>query len=572
SSSSSSPIHPKTIFYNHHHMDPYAAQPTSSTTPQIQQQQDPYYYMQPDYDQSQSQQQHYPYYPPQYDPYQQQPVEQQQYTQTEQYTQPEPDVPVHPPGVPVQQQPDPNAYYPQQQAYYQATEYTDPSYYAYPPPQPQQVTYSDPGQGQWQQYPGQGQWQQYPVQGDYGLTSAYPPNAQVGQQIGPAPHNGSVRGGGRGGGGSRGGGVARGGGRSARGGGGSSSFRGRGHGGVVRGGGRVGPRGGGRGTRPIVTQPKPQFLATCELCRVDCNTQEVLENHLNGKKHKKNVQIQEELRTLAAKSHATQMAATNVMIPDIKAESQTVQTEEQANGLKRKMIDGEKNSADEPNKKPKEVVPFICELCDVKCESAPVFDSHLKGRKHVYNFQRFQEQQAALGQVALQALYPALEAALYPLLLQALSQNAMASSSHGHGGLDQQVLQLLQPYLPQSGPNAFPPGPGFGPQGPNPDVTQEKPDNEPESKTEEAQVEPESKTEEDIMEPESKTDEDKVEPASKTQEDQVEPENQTGEEKVEPENQTQGDQVEPVCMAEEDQVEPGSKIEQDDSVAAEQTQ
>lgn len=440
------------------------------------------------------------------------------------------------------------------------------------------MSYSDPGQGQgqWQGYTGQGQWQQYPGQDQpaYGLTSAYPQNAQVGQHsgfgqhTGPAPHNGSVRGGGRGGGGSRGGGFARGGGRSGRGGGGGSSFRGRGHGGVVRGGGRAGPRGGGRGSRPIVTQPKPQFLAWCELCRVDCNTQEVLENHMNGKKHKKNVQIQEELKTLAAKSHETQIASTNGMIPDIKVESQT--TEEQENGLKRKMIDGEKKSADEPNKKPKEAVPFICELCDVKCESAPVFDSHLKGRKHVFNFQRFQEQQAALGQVALQALYPALEAALYPVLLQALSQNAMASSSYGYGGLDQQVLQLLQPYLPQPGPTAFLPGPGFGPQGPNPGVTQEKPENEPESKNEEAQVESESKTEEDKVEPESKTDEDKVEPASKT-EDQVEPENKTGEEKVEPESMTQGDQVEPECVA-EDLVEPGSKTEQDDSAAAEQTQ
>ncbi|KAI3787445.1 hypothetical protein L1987_41917 [Smallanthus sonchifolius] len=160
--------------------------------------------------------------------------------------------------------------------------------------------------------------------------------------------------------------------------------------------------------------------------------------------------------------------------PEVKVESQTVQPEEQKSA--------------EPQKEP---VPFICELCYVKCESAPVFDSHLKGKKHIYNFQRFQEQQAqaALGQVALQALYPALEAALYPALLQALAYN-----------------------------------------GPNPVATQEavanqvEPVNETESKTED-EVKSKSKTE-DQVEPESKT-EDQVEPESKT-EYQAEPEIKTG--------------------------------------------
>ncbi|XP_071726633.1 uncharacterized protein [Rutidosis leptorrhynchoides] len=418
----------------------------------------------------------------------------------------------------------------------------------------------------------------------YSLT-----NGQGGQPSGPSRGGGrGFRGGsssslrGRGRGGSGGGSVGRGGGGGGRGGGGG----GRGSGGRG-GGGRGGSssRGGGRGGRPAVSQPKPQFLARCELCRVDCNTVEVFENHKNGKKHKKNLEIQEEFKRLAGKTQpeieAMNAAAASEQPPEVKVkdESQTVDSEELlANSMKRKMMEEERNSA-EPNKRLKEAVPFICELCDVKCESAPVFDCHLKGRKHLFNLQRFQEQEARLGQVALQALYPALEAALYPVLIQALAQTA--STSYPYGGLDQQVLQLLQPYLPQTGPPMYPPGPGYRRHGPNPGVTlqevesQVEPVSGPESKTGD-QEGPENKTEDQVnpengtkdqVNPENGT-KDQVKPENET-EDQVEPKNET-EGQVEPENETE-DQVEPENET-EDQVEPEMKTEEVDSNAGESTQ
>ncbi|XP_068651354.1 mediator of RNA polymerase II transcription subunit 15-like [Aristolochia californica] len=49
----------------------------------------------------------------------------------------------------------------------------------------------------------------------------------------------------------------------------------------------------GPGAQPQVpaalSQPMPQ-VSWCELCMVDCNSLEILEQHLNGKRHKKNVQ------------------------------------------------------------------------------------------------------------------------------------------------------------------------------------------------------------------------------------------------------------------------------------------
>ncbi|KAI3741204.1 hypothetical protein L1987_58874 [Smallanthus sonchifolius] len=409
------------------------------------------------------------------------------------------------------------------------------------------------------------------------------------QNVQGGSYGGSGRGGGRGGsfsrGGGRGGGSSRGGGR------GGSSSRG---GGSGRGGGRGGGRGfrggpspfpgrgggGGRGgINRVKTEPKPQFLAWCELCRVDCNTHEVLENHKNGKKHKKNMEIQEELQRLAGKTHEIQIAP-GIERAEVKLESHSAQFEEQdRNGLKRKMRDEERTSA-EPEKKPKEIVPFICELCDVKCESAPAFDNHLKGRRHIFNFQRFQEQQAqaALGQAALQALFPALEAALLPALLQALAHNASTSYPYGAGGLDQQaLLQMLQPFLPQTGPPFFPHGLAPAPapalvQGPlgleTHGMTQEAVENqvnEPESKTED-EVKPENKTEDEV-EPESKN-EDQVDPESKT-EDQVGPENKT-KDQVEPESKTD-DQVEPESKT-EDQVEPEIKTEEVDPKEVEPAQ
>lgn len=57
--------------------------------------------------------------------------------------------------------------------------------------------------------------------------------------------------------------------------------------------------------------------------------------------------------------------------------------------------------------KPKGVIPLICELCNVKCESQVVFDSHLVGKKHLANVKRFHGHRALYGEAALQSLYPA---------------------------------------------------------------------------------------------------------------------------------------------------------------------
>lgn len=358
-----------------------------------------------------NQAQQYPYYPP---------TTHYPNAYHQQQTDQEP-APIHPPGVPVQPDPSPygfgrthvpnqqNSYYPQEGLEQQR--------------QQQQLGYSDPG---FQEQHWQGN--------EVGLLPLY-------SQTGQAQRSGAGRSGGRGGGG--------------------PASRGRGR---------------GRGRSGTTAPRPPPRMAWCELCRVDCNTPEILEMHKSGKRHKKNLRVQEELKTLAQKTQGPQMSNTqfipeaasalpgNVGVPNGKnppveqaATEENKVPEGQGSGLKRKKKggpggkrmktnDGSSKLTDPP--KQKEIVPFICELCSVKCESTIVFDSHLKGKKHLFNLQRFQEQQATLGQAALQALYPALQAAL----LQALSQpNVNASTSSGTTGLDQQVVQWLQAFLPQAG-------------------------------------------------------------------------------------------------------------------------
>ncbi|KAI3681492.1 hypothetical protein L6452_36291 [Arctium lappa] len=139
-------------------MDPYAAQTYPPSSSQIQpQNQDQYLYNQ-QYDQSQ----HYPYYPQ---------IPQHQYPNPnpnpvyQQHPEQEP-APIHPPGVPILNDPTHMAAY---QHGYNTTHFQNDPYY--PQPQQQQLSYSDPGLV----HQGQQQWQQQGLAADYGLTSLYPP-------------------------------------------------------------------------------------------------------------------------------------------------------------------------------------------------------------------------------------------------------------------------------------------------------------------------------------------------------------------------------------------------------------
>lgn len=215
---------------------------------------------------------------------------------------------------------------------------------------------------------------------------------------------------------------------------------------------------------------RPPQAAWCELCRVDCTSVETLEQHKNGKKHKKNLQKLEELKNavklgadiqneqnptaeseqkVSQKPESEQDDKENTQMENLPAESVTdenkEETEQQTNtveqpeipvqessdlqgskprmdqfdnqrhGMKRKMRGGrggKRMRTFEPPKrhieppKPKVVIPLICDLCNVKCDTREVFDRHLAGKKHLAKLKRFEGHQAMYGPMGLQALYP----------------------------------------------------------------------------------------------------------------------------------------------------------------------
>ncbi|GAB4861930.1 hypothetical protein Ancab_037185 [Ancistrocladus abbreviatus] len=222
----------------------------------------------------------------------------------------------------------------------------------------------------------------------------------------------------------------------------------------------------------------PPHMAWCELCRVDCTTPEILGQHKNGKKHKKNLKVQDELQNLnkvlmgmqnqqmsvsgprlevtepeklEGPENATSVVATEVNKSENLPERDSTgksDTSGARGGFKRRGIrggrggkwmrtpEGSKRFA-EPHQ-PKQVVPLICELCNVKCESKAVFDSHLAGKKHLSNVKRFQGHVAAFGG-GVQLLFPTIPNAP-PALLQQVNQGLHDTQAFASATPSQQSL------------------------------------------------------------------------------------------------------------------------------------
>lgn len=199
----------------------------------------------------------------------------------------------------------------------------------------------------------------------------------------------------------------------------------------------------------------PPKAVSCEICKVECNTLEILQQHMNGKKHKKKLKVMEELQNLNKRrviSRQTEQTSTVELkaeeivsqpdpvevlpSPEINEESKVagekrkveeVEPPPQASAkktrvgpTKRKLRGGKSNRKMRPcdrskssvqPPKPKEVAPapLVCELCNVKCESVVVFQSHLAGKKHKAKAKRFMGQQT-FGQELLQLQRPAMQA------------------------------------------------------------------------------------------------------------------------------------------------------------------
>ena len=131
------------------------------------------------------------------------------------------------------------------------------------------------------------------------------------------------------------------------------------------------------------SKPKNVQPAYCEVCKIDCTSKEVLDQHKLGKKHKKNV---EKLRELLRppQVHPPVLGSSNPVIgPQLqndksisasgnKSKRKTVETPEDLEKKKKKVLEG--GAAAEAVR--------ICAICNVVCNSQTVYNYHLAGQKH----------------------------------------------------------------------------------------------------------------------------------------------------------------------------------------------
>ncbi|GMP30715.1 hypothetical protein CsSME_00005249 [Camellia sinensis var. sinensis] len=121
--------------------------------------------------------------------------------------------------------------------------------------------------------------------------------------------------------------------------------------------------------------------AWCEVCKVECNSQDVLEQHKLGKKHMKNM---EKLKEATAPPPVASGVSNNPVIgpqenPDKgkaasvqKTKNKAAEPVEDLEMKKRKILEGGA-AAD---------AMMTCTVCNVVCNSEIVFQSHVAGRKH----------------------------------------------------------------------------------------------------------------------------------------------------------------------------------------------
>ncbi|KAF5735582.1 zinc finger RNA-binding protein [Tripterygium wilfordii] len=119
--------------------------------------------------------------------------------------------------------------------------------------------------------------------------------------------------------------------------------------------------------------------AYCEICKVDCNSKDVLDQHKLGKKHKKNV---EKLLIASAPPPIASAVSNNPVIgpqenPNKsknkrKSKKKAADTVEDLEIKRRKVVEG--GAAMEAVR--------TCPVCNVVCNSETVFKYHIAGQKH----------------------------------------------------------------------------------------------------------------------------------------------------------------------------------------------
>ncbi|KAA0057979.1 zinc finger protein 346 [Cucumis melo var. makuwa] len=125
--------------------------------------------------------------------------------------------------------------------------------------------------------------------------------------------------------------------------------------------------------------------AWCEVCKISCNSNEIYAMHLSGKKHLKNVEKVEKGKSDVSTSNAPQLAT----VPVIGPMENPVANNPSSDDIQKTQKSSTQTPEGLETKKRKIVKSGraansvrTCTICNVVCNSQTVFDSHLAGQKH----------------------------------------------------------------------------------------------------------------------------------------------------------------------------------------------
>lgn len=122
----------------------------------------------------------------------------------------------------------------------------------------------------------------------------------------------------------------------------------------------------------------------CEVCKINCNSNDAYFQHIQGKKHQK------KLENLAMPSNGTTADPSTSSIPII-GPAENPDTSNRNKGVdSQKRTAGSQSTVEDLETKKRKVVESgvavdalrVCSVCNVVCNSETVFTAHLAGSKH----------------------------------------------------------------------------------------------------------------------------------------------------------------------------------------------